>query len=113
MKFLHLLLVVSHFLAGYLVSAVDFEVAEDGTGFLFPTEVAPNSQEISATFYNHYVNDALSVYWQGNDGEEVIIGEIGPSSSMDVNTYNYHTFFARFKDTSLLANPKTVSKRIF
>ncbi len=109
MRILQYILLVSHFLASYFISSLDLEVSPDGVGTLTPPPATPATpEEVSTTFYNQYTSDTLQLLWQGSDGDEVIIGQIQPLSSMGVNTYTYHTFYARSVETKLLANPKTV-----
>ena len=55
---------------------------------------ADNSK--SAVFMNGYKDQILYLFWRGDDGTSVKMGQLSRGASANINTFVDHTFFATF-----------------
>lgn len=60
-------------------------------------------QEVKATFFN-FASEPLTLYWQNpTDDSRISMGDIDPSSSMDLTTFTDHEFIAISLDGKIIS----------
>ena len=84
----------------------DFEI--DLTGANLSPKKQSNPMKISVKFENTYTDDTIGLYWISDRGEEILIADIPPLSSSNVDTTVSHTFTGRLKKDGTKAEPSLV-----
>jgi prolyl 4-hydroxylase len=73
----------------------EFVMSETGEILDINAHDQGSAKSLSVTFTNTLEDDTLNLYWVGDNGENVLIADIPPASSVDVTTYASHLFTAK------------------
>lgn len=91
----------------------EFVMSETGEILDINAHDQGSAKSLSVTFTNTLEDDTLNLYWVGDNGENILIADIPPISSVDVTTYAAHLFTAKPTLSQATISPPMVMCTLF